>query len=423
MLYIVDRLQSAAMRTPVCGRCSLSLPRLIRAGLGLLLLHAAGARAASVFAGAADEDAAKKLAETVELKTLSSGDFAFLIKEKRWLSAAQRLLARAQETQLDFSAPVRSAVSSVRKELDDLIRSLDKKYGEASQVSPAFQWAQNSSHVFLQVKFAQRWNAPGALEVENTSITVSDCCFSFKGVGEHSMIRKEYKLFLQFLDPVLQEGSSWHMAAAGRLTVTIAKARARRWERLLRSEHAPENMGVWQDMQEKWKAELTGSSGAKPKKKGDDDDDEEDEDDEKKCEAGTFSGSKVAEFCPEAFLSKKAKYWSVLFYLPDSNTKRSQGVSTVWRALADVVPAHNKEAAVGALDCSRYKAFCDLRIKSADSGTLPLVVKYSPGSSAGETFSGELSLEDLAAWASSGPAEESAPKKAKRRRKASKKEL
>merc|ERR1719277_532296 len=244
--------------------------------VGLLLAGGpAAAGAASPFAAAGDEEAARQLAETVELKTLSSADFSFLIKDKRWLSAAHRVLSRAQETPLDFSAPVRSAVSAVRKELDDLIRSLDKKYGEASQVSPAFQWAQNSSHIFLQVKFAQRWNAPGALEVENTTVAISDCCFSFKGYGEHSMIRKEYKLMLQFLDTVSEEGSSWHFAAAGRLSVTVAKARSRAWERLLRSENVkPDNMGVWQDMQAKWKNELT-SLGSKKKteakKRGKDD--------------------------------------------------------------------------------------------------------------------------------------------------------
>merc|ERR1719161_1887494 len=113
------------------------------------------------------------------------------------------------------------------------------------------------------------------------------------------MIKKEYKLFLQFLDAVSEERSSWHMAAAGRLTATICKARPRAWERLLRSENVkPDNMGVWQDMQEKWKNELT-SLGSKKKKeakkrgKDDEDEDEEDEEDAPECEHGPFHDSKV----------------------------------------------------------------------------------------------------------------------------------
>jgi len=292
----------------------------------------------------------------------------------------------------------------VRKELDDLIRALDKSYGEASQVSPAFQWAQNSSHIFFQVKFAQRWNAPGALEVENTSITVSDCCFSFKGFGEHSMIRKEYKLFFQFLEPVVgAPASSLHFAAAGRLVVTVLKARPRKWERLLRSENVqPENMGVWLDMQAKWKSELESQEDAKTKAaRSSDDEEEDDEDDEKeKCPPGSFAKSNVLEFCPPHFLGKKHT-WSVLYYNPDS-TKKS--VSSLWRALADVVPAHNKKAAVGAVDCLKHKALCqDHGMKTSE---LPTAVRYSPAETLEDSvktaarFTGEFVLEDLAAWAS-----------------------
>ena len=183
----------------VLGVTARWVPQHCLAAACLPLLMAKPTASASLFAQASTEKEAEVLTQSIELKSLSSADFSFLIKEKRWLSAAHILLNRVQGSPLDFSAAVRSAVSGVRKELDDLIRSLDKSYGEASQVSPAFQWAQNSSHLFLQIKFAQRWNAPGALEVENSSVVVSDCCFSFSGHGEHSMIRKEYKLFLQFL--------------------------------------------------------------------------------------------------------------------------------------------------------------------------------------------------------------------------------
>merc|ERR1712232_74350 len=319
----------------------------------------------------------------------------------------------AKETPLDFAAPVRSAVSAVRKELDDLIRSLDKSYGEASQVSPAFQWAQNSTHIFFQVKFAQRWNAPGALEVENTSITISDCCFAFKGFGEHSMIRKEYKLFLQFLESVVEPpASSWHFAAAGRLVVSILKKKKRVWERLLKSEHKPENMGVWRDMQEKWKADLAAQDDIKTRLSNnvaDDGEDDADEEEESKCAAGSFADSKVREFCPEnmpldSLKNKQSKraVWSVLYYVPESTTMK-KSLSPVWRALADVAPSHNKQAAVAAVDCSKHTGFCEKM--GMQLASLPAAVRYAPAESqeaamaAGVSYEGDFVLEDLAAWA------------------------
>jgi hypothetical protein len=374
------------------------------------------AAGSSAFSSISDEAAATKLAETIDLKTLSSADFNFLIKERRWLSSTHVLLTRVQESPLDFSASVRSAVTSVRKELDDLIRALDKKYDDTSLISPAFKWAQNSSHVFLQVKFARRWNAPGALEVHNSSTVVSDCCFSFKGFGEHSMIKKEYKLFLQFLDKVDEAGSTWHMAAAGRLTVTIKKARARKWERLLRSENvAPENMGIWIDMQEKWKSELAGLEGGKKskekrKKDDDDDEDEDDEDEASKCETGIFVDSKVTELCPSNFASGKnsKKTLAVMFYSPTSTTKQAQSLGNMWRVLSDMVRTYNKDAVVGAVDCARYKAFCDEK----KANKLPHIARFMPGASEGAVFTKEPLLEDLVAWA----AGVAAPSSTKRKR-------
>jgi len=367
------------------------------------VLAAAGA---TIFRDATDEASARELAKTADLKGVSSADLTFLIKEKKWLSAAQEILQRSQKTTLDFSAPVRSAVTAVRKELDDLIRGLDKSYGEASQVSPAFQWAQNSSHVFLQIKFAQRWNAPGALEVQNSSVAVSDCCFSFKGYGEHSMIKKEYKLFLQFLEPVEEAGSSWHFAAAGRLTVTIRKARAARWERLLRSANVrPENMGIWRDMAEKWEPELSqydkgSGSGKKKQKSADDDDEDEDEEESleeltKKCVSGSFSSTKVVEMCPDAFLPGKPRLWTVVFYDKKVSSNKMKSLMAAWKVLAETVPSHNRNAAIGSVDCSSQKAFC----KSVGAAKFPQMLQFKPGSKTGVAYDGESSYEDMALWA------------------------
>lgn len=164
------------------------------------------------------------------------------------------------------------------------------------------------------------------------------------------------------------------------------------------------------------------------KKLSDDEDDEDEDEDEKKCPGGSFADSKVVEFCPEHFLSKKSKkttMWSVLYYVPEDTTKKS--LSSVWRALADVAPAHNKNAAIGAVDCSKHKSFCEKMGMTTKS--LPTALRYAPAEtteaavSAAVTFTGEYVLEDLAAWASAAKAEEQKDEKKKRRRKRSKKEL
>merc|ERR1712085_67198 len=135
--------------------------------------------------------------------------------------------------------------------------ALDQNYGKAVDVNPAMQWAQNSTHIFIAVKFAQRWNAPGALEVENKTVDFTGCCFNFTAFGEHSFIRRRYHLSFEFFKKIIPSASSWFLASAGRVTVVIAKASVANWPRLFSpAEAQPKNLGVWIDMRAKWQSAL-----------------------------------------------------------------------------------------------------------------------------------------------------------------------
>eukprot|EP00392_Amoebophrya_sp_AT5.2_P009238 g9266.t1 len=65
---------------------------------------------------------------------------------------------------------VREAVEDLKLEADDLKRIvIDKKHLERknhyTNVRPAFQYAQNKTHIFVLLKMSARWNAPGALKL------------------------------------------------------------------------------------------------------------------------------------------------------------------------------------------------------------------------------------------------------------------
>jgi len=134
--------------------------------------------------------------------------------------------------------------------------------------------------------------------------------------------------------------------------------------------------------------------------------DEEDEDEDEEgpeCEQGAFRDSKVTEFCDKSFPTGKGKTWAVLFYSPSSTSKKAQNMGKVWRALADLVPMHNKRAAVAAIDCSRHRATCEQQ--GVKKKALPDIRRYAPGASAGTAFEGEPILEDLVMWASKAEGE------------------
>jgi hypothetical protein len=55
-----------------------------------------------------------------------------------------------------------------------------------SEVPCALQWAQNSTTIFLGVKYASRWSAPGAIEVADVGVNITEAGL----LGEHGGAKK-----------------------------------------------------------------------------------------------------------------------------------------------------------------------------------------------------------------------------------------
>eukprot|EP00928_Gymnodinium_smaydae_P062219 TRINITY_DN4612_c0_g1_i2.p1 TRINITY_DN4612_c0_g1~~TRINITY_DN4612_c0_g1_i2.p1 ORF type:complete len:681 (-),score=193.72 TRINITY_DN4612_c0_g1_i2:134-1921(-) len=182
---------------------------------------------------------------------------------KQWWQLAQDIVAKSHTQKVDLSFAVRKAVRTLKDEADELLRTLNPKYGQAQQVSPAFQWAQNDTCIFLTIKYTVRWNAPGALEVTEPSVNMSGNTFSFSGLGKHSNNKYRYSLSLKLFDFIDGSLSTWSAASVGKLSVTLRKSWTRKWPRLLVDKKAKiGNMHVWMEMQEKLDSSLSGITSA-----------------------------------------------------------------------------------------------------------------------------------------------------------------
>merc|ERR1719428_2774901 len=126
---------------------------------------------------------------------------------RQWWALSRDIVAKSHTQQVDLSFVVRKAVRSLKDEADELLRTLNPKYGMAQQVAPAFQWAQNDTCIFLTIKYTVRWNAPGALEVTDASVNMTNNSFSFSGLGKHSNNKYRYFLALSMFDNIVPEAS------------------------------------------------------------------------------------------------------------------------------------------------------------------------------------------------------------------------
>jgi len=184
-----------------------------------------------------------------------------LVVMRQWWSLARELVAKSHEQKVDLSFSVRKAVRSLKDEADELLLTLDPKYGQVQQVSPSFQWAQNDTAIFLSVKYTVRWNAPGALEVTDPSVNMTGNVFNFSGLGKHSNNKYRYFLSVNLFDNIDAQLSSWSAASVGKLSVTLRKRWPRKWPRLLVDKKTKiGNMHLWMEMQEKLDSSLSGLS-------------------------------------------------------------------------------------------------------------------------------------------------------------------
>ncbi|CAE7853618.1 unnamed protein product [Symbiodinium necroappetens] len=184
-----------------------------------------------------------------------------LVVMRQWWSLARELVAKSHEQKVDLSFSVRKAVRSLKDEADELLLTLDPKYGQVQQVSPSFQWAQNDTAIFLSVKYTVRWNAPGALEVTDPSVNMTGNVFNFSGLGKHSNNKYKYFLSVNLFDNIDAQLSSWSAASVGKLSVTLRKRWPRKWPRLLVDKKTKiGNMHLWMEMQEKLDSSLSGLS-------------------------------------------------------------------------------------------------------------------------------------------------------------------
>ena len=179
---------------------------------------------------------------------------AQLVRRDMW-DMSLLLLDKAREHKVKLSG-------ILKKEIDDMKRHLDKivgafEHNAARQVvSPAVKWAQSPEVLFLDVKYAHRFDAPGCMEVENRTVTIEPTLFKVEADCEQSgqliHIQLEMDLFAE-VDPDM---SFYSDSSGGKLSVNLMKKEKGVWELPIKGIIKPTNLLVWWEMKEKYAQEM-----------------------------------------------------------------------------------------------------------------------------------------------------------------------
>ena len=122
-----------------------------------------------------------------------------------------------------FRENLSNTINSLQKKLEDIMNKYKFDENDYQIVSPAFQWAQSLSTIFIEVKFAHRHDSPGCLEINNLNIEINGNNIRLIAYCISTDIPIKFDLNLNCLFDFDKEKSSFSSGSVGRYQLTLKK--------------------------------------------------------------------------------------------------------------------------------------------------------------------------------------------------------
>ena len=191
-----------------------------------------------------------------QMKDDSAYCIEYLLKTSNY-NALEAYVTKLNDEGIKFRETLSNSINSIEKELNEIYNKYKYKKEEYQKVIPAVQWAQNMSHVFLEVKFSHRHDSPGCLEVNNLSINITNNSLLLNAECILGDIPIKFELDFLCLNEFDSNMSQYRPGSVGRYQLFIKKKVNKYWERLLLNESdTPTNLRIWFEMKNKYDEQL-----------------------------------------------------------------------------------------------------------------------------------------------------------------------
>ena len=152
------------------------------------------------------------------------------------------------------------------------INDVDNKHkfapGDYQDVIPASRWAQNLDEIFIEIKFAHKYDSPGCLEIKNLKVEIKEKSVKLVGYCVLGDIPIKMNYYIETYEKINPKESRHFVSSVGRYQFNLKKKKSNTyWKQLLDNKMTiPVNMKIWFEMKEKYQDQLS-------KYEGDDDND------------------------------------------------------------------------------------------------------------------------------------------------------
>jgi len=176
---------------------------------------------------------------------------------KGFVNEAEFLMEELNKRNIKFRDQLKIATSAVSQKVKDIYNMFRFDESDYVNASPAFQWAQNLDNVFIQIKYAHRFDSPGCLEVKKENFEIKGNVLEFTAFCIQGDTPIKFSLTLDLFDNINKEASTLTTSSVGRNQITLKKENPVYWNSLLKpGAEAPSNMRMWLEMREKYLEEI-----------------------------------------------------------------------------------------------------------------------------------------------------------------------
>ena len=183
-----------------------------------------------------------------------------ILSQNGRLEALDYFLEELDKRRINHRKSLENSMNTLRKKLENVqIKHRDDNENEVQyqNVFPAFQWAQNLENIFIEIKYAHKYDSPGCLEIENLDVNIREKYISFTGNCILGDIPIKIDFSINTFKKINVSESTHGSVSVGRYTFTLKKEEKGYWEKLLApGQPVPPNMRVWFAMKEKYADEL-----------------------------------------------------------------------------------------------------------------------------------------------------------------------
>ncbi|OMJ81373.1 hypothetical protein SteCoe_18163 [Stentor coeruleus] len=194
----------------------------------------------------------------------------FLALDQGWLDTAYSLILSGTYKNQEFSSSLKSYPRELKKNLDKITTLVEKKNPKFQTVYPAFQWAQSTKAIFLDIKYSHRLETSACSNIRDVDVQILPDKFFFSAKcirsGQNVRLLLEYEHYGE----IIVEDSKYTQLKSGRLSVEIKKAKEEVWDLPMKGKK-PSNMHIWWEVREKYETEVNELKGEPEETKKKDD--------------------------------------------------------------------------------------------------------------------------------------------------------